>query len=200
VKSGGIHLNGAATQLVVNGNFTQTAGVFELSNQATLVLNGANNELIGGIVLGNGNVSGNFRLGGDAVLSPGQSPGQINFFNDLTWSGGARMAFDLGASVSLSDYILITGAFNKFGSDPWEFNFLTSGASLGQTYDLIGFSSTNFDPLDFSFTIDGGFDGFFHFNGNGDSLQFTLTAIPERSGGLLLTMAFAVVLIRRRRS
>ncbi|MBX3418620.1 MAG: PEP-CTERM sorting domain-containing protein [Pirellulaceae bacterium] len=199
MSQGIIDLDGALTRLTVTGDFNQTAGLTQLANGATLELLGASNMFGGGMLAGNGTIDGSFTLGNGAVMSPGFSPGQIDVVGDFTWEAGGLIDFDLGLS---SDFVDINGDFLKSGAGAWAFNFINNGMSVGTTYDLIGFSgTTTFVASDFSFTNPGAFNGDFAFGNGGQTLQFTLTAIPEPgTGGVLMLTALGLALFRRRRS
>jgi len=200
---GNVNLDGATTRLTVSDDFSQTGGLTQLANGATLELLGTDNLFSGGSLAGNGTVEGSFTMGGSSVLTPGLSAGQIDMIGTFTWDGGATLEFDLGADSLSTDFLDITGDFLKDGAGAWEFSFVDNGMVVGNTIDLIGFTgTTNFDVSDFSFANSAPFDGIFAFGNGGQTLQFTLTAVPEPSSTLLVLAAgigFGLAGGRRRR-
>ncbi len=196
-NSGFIFIDGAATSLIVSDNFLQTEGSLTL-NDGTLNLLGVNNQASGGLIAGNGTINGDFLFDGNAIVEPGFSPGQLNFGDDLTWGAGGGILFDLGTDGLSSDFISVTGDLFKDGQGSFAFTFVDNGWVSGQTYDLIGFSSTEFELTDFSFTNMGSFGGSFAFSG-GNLLQFTVNAVPEPSAVGVLLVALGLCWTGRRR-
>jgi autotransporter-associated beta strand protein len=166
----------SAGTLLVNGS---------LANSAVTVASGAT-------LGGNGRI-GNLTLNVGGTLAPGNSPGTLTA-ESLDWQGG-DLWFELGADNSSSDYLSLTGGLSG-SAGSLAFTFLDHGWQIGQTYDLIGFGSTTLAASQFTFTNSGGFDGTFGYNGN--SLQFTLTAIPEPSITALIALGLAAIVLRRR--
>ncbi|MBX3419457.1 MAG: PEP-CTERM sorting domain-containing protein [Pirellulaceae bacterium] len=199
-NQGSLILMGSGTQLTVNGNFLQTAGSTYVLDNSTLIFNGASNTVSGGILGGDGTIIGDVLFGGSALLSAGVSPGTLTFGNNLTWGAGGLVLFDLGFDAASSDLISVNGDLLKSGVGNFDFTFVDNGWVAGQTYDLITFASTDFDLDDFGYTNGGGFMGTFAFSG-GNTLQFTVNAIPEPSSlVLILTMVATMVAGRRRRA
>jgi hypothetical protein len=149
---------------------------------------------------GNGIIDGSITLGSMAVLAPGSSPGQLDILGDFTWAVGGILEFDLGSGATDSDFLFVGGDFLKSSSGDWAFAFVNNGMVAGNTYDLISFGGmTDFIANDFSYTNVGGFEGQFALSGN--TLQFTLTAIPEpSSAGLVMLVAFGFAMLRQRRN
>jgi autotransporter-associated beta strand protein len=198
--SGEISGNGALTKsgpgtLTLSGSNTYT-GTTTVS-AGTLLVNGslANSAVTvasGATLGGNGRI-GNLTLNVGGTLAPGNSPGTLTA-ESLDWQGG-DLWFELGADNSSSDYLSLTGGLSG-SAGSLAFTFLDHGWQIGQTYDLIGFGSTTLAASQFTFTNSGGFDGTFGYNGN--SLQFTLTAIPEPSITALIALGLAAIVLRRR--
>ncbi len=197
MSQGIISLDGATTQLTVSDNFMQTGGTLILNSGGTLAA--STGEANGGLIAGNGTITGDFMFGGTAVISPGASPGELKFDDNLTWDAGGSILFDLGLDGVDSDLISVGGDLLKSGVGSYAFTFTDNGWVVGQTYDLIKFNSTDFLLSDFSFTNSGGFVGSFGY-ASGNTLQFTLNAVPEPNSCLLVSMAMVVVSMRRRRT
>ncbi|MEX1119923.1 MAG: autotransporter-associated beta strand repeat-containing protein, partial [Terrimicrobiaceae bacterium] len=174
------------------GSTTINAGTFLVDGSLSNGL-GPVEVNAGGTLGGSGNM-GTVTLSGGTV-APGSSPGTLtasNFF----WESGIIL-FDLGADQAASD-LIVTGQLQGLGST-YDFQFVDQGWTLNAAYTLINFAGTNItDPTDFRFTNDGGFDGDFSFSGN--TLQFTLTAVPEPGTVGLLAIAGLLAVLRRGRN
>lgn len=117
----------------------------------------------------------------------------------LAWNGIATnsLTFTLSSTDDTSNLLNLTGALTK--SSGSIFNIYLSGGVLGDTYTLIDFGSTNFLASDFTDASDPS-GGTFSIVGN--SLEFTVAAVPEPStwalmaAGLVLVSGFEI----RRRS
>lgn len=92
------------------------------------------------LLAGSGSVTGNFSLASGARLSPGQSPGTLNFGGSLDISGAATPAnaqaltFELGTA---SDLVTIPSGTLNIGSGVLEFDdfsFSNSGGLAEGTY------------------------------------------------------------------
>ena len=205
-----IGTNSATTLAVNSGNFAgnisgdgalvkESSGTLTLSGQnafiggttvnaGTLVVDGDLSFGMGQVTVNNGGTLGGsgtmgtiFLNGG--TLAPGSSPGTITAEN-LYWTDGV-LAFDLGPTQAASD-LLVVGALGGF-STSYLFEFIDAGWVEGDTYTLINFLSTDIAIGDFAFNNGGGFAGNFAYDGN--SLQFTITTVPEPRVTLLLAVA-----------
>ncbi len=170
---GGTTVN--AGTLVVNGDISFGMGQVAVNTDARLTGNG----ITGAITLSGG------------TLAPGTMTAQ-----DLLWEDG-DLEYGLGANGTASG-LLSVGLFQGLGTT-YAFTFINHGWTIGSTYSLINFSGTNItDPNVFSFTNGGGFDGDFSFDNN--TLNFTMTVIPEPSSFALIVGAMvAAWLLRKRR-
>ncbi len=186
-----------------NGSFSGET----LVNEGVLLVNNTSGEGLGtgAVTVGTG-TSTLATLGGTGIVNTAitvegggsMSPGdidtgtlasQVGTFtagDSVTWNSddaNAGMFFDLGADTASSDQLAISGSFTQGTGTDWlfEFEFLDPGSLNGdETYELISFSSTDFSAGDFSFTSNvGSLDGFFTVNAN--SLDFTVSAVPETS-------------------
>lgn len=150
----------------------------------------------GGTLGGSGTVK-EILLESGGILAPGNSVGTLTS-DTLVWQPGARLLYDLGATNA--DRLTLSGALTAGGPGSFQFTFQDAGWQVGQTYKLIEFGSTNFTVDNFGFSNGNGFDGTFSLDG--DSLDFTLTAVPEPgTWTFLLTglLAIGVVLYRKAR-
>ena len=142
-----------------------------------------------GTLGGNGSVSGPVTLAFAAQIAPGDPAikGGVGTLSigPLTWTSGATMVFQLGATPAASDQLVIGGALGKSGAGNFRFHFGMGDRPPvnGQTYTLI--QSTNasaFTASDFTGNFD--FDntyvaltGIFSINSN--AVQFTLTSVQS---------------------
>ncbi|MCX6972131.1 MAG: autotransporter-associated beta strand repeat-containing protein [Verrucomicrobia bacterium] len=191
---GGLAKNSVGT-LVLSGNSSFTGGT--RVNEGTLVVNGSLGFGLGNVwVFPSGTLGGSGKVGAitlaGGTLAPGNSAGTLTG-GSLYWEGGTIL-FDLGPT---SDLLVLNGAL--FGLDvpsgPYTFDFVDAGWSPNTTYNLITFSSTDIDKSYFNFSNGGGFAGDFNIV-NGNTLQFTMTAIPEPSTWALLFAAALLGAIR----
>jgi hypothetical protein len=165
----------------------------------------------GATLAGTGRITGTTSISG--ILAPGNSIGTMTINNDVTWNGGASPSiatdwkFELGAG-NTADLLNLTdsaGEFLKGTGTAFRFDFQGSTA-LG-TFKVVDWTSTasvgggvlgtSFLASDFSYTnLGGGNIGTFQFNGS--QLEF-VSVIPEPSASLLLIGVASAVLVRRRR-
>jgi len=204
--SGGVTQAGTGTT-VLEEDHTYTGAT--LVSSGTILIDGSASASAatvnsGGTLGGSGTI-GSITLNANGSLAPGN--GSLDTFStnngDLLWNGQAsgsfaQLKFDLNTLNDSSDRLALgSGILDKGTGSFFKFDFLGTGG-LGFTYTLIEFGSTDFNVADFSYTnLAAGLAGEFVLNAN--SLQFTVTAIPEPSTALLLAGGLmAVVLIRRR--
>jgi autotransporter-associated beta strand protein len=180
----------------ITGTHTYTG--HPLVTAGTLIVNGTiSNSSV--IVNANCTLSGSGQLGqlsleSAAILSPGNSIGILSA-GSLNWNAGAVLKYELGNGVS--DRFNLVQALTRGGVGNFDFLFQDVGWVVGQTHTLITFSNTDFTVDRFSFINTGGFGG--HFTLDGDSLDFTLTSIPEPSVPALCLLATTCFLFIRRR-
>lgn len=207
-RTSGVSYNGTTSvndgALIVNnvtGNGLGAGAVSVGTNTATLASLG-----------GTGTTTSSVTLNGGGSIAPGDintatlasTIGTLTL-GALTWNSDnthAGIYVDLGANNASSDHLMITGAFEQGSGTDFLFNISDEGLSIGITYTLVEFGSTTFgDASSFGLdteTINLGIDGNFALNGN--SLEFTVTSIPEPSATvLLMSLALAVVLGKTRR-
>jgi hypothetical protein len=108
------------------------------------------------------------------------------------------MKLELGTGDASDLIALGTGMLDKNTGNIFSFDFQGTG-TIGNTYTLITFGSTDFLVGDFSYTgLASGLTGSFVQNAN--SLQFVTSAVPEPStiGLGLAGLAFGLWRLRRR--
>jgi autotransporter-associated beta strand protein len=123
----------------------------------------------------------------------------------LAFSGNASIDFALGTTsdmITLSGATMIGSAIGGAGSIV--FNLTNVGAASSATYDLISFGGTtqgialNTFALSSS-SVEAGWTGAFSYGGDGNTLQFTVSAVPEPSLMAFLAFGLTFVLFRVRR-
>lgn len=119
---------------------------------------------------------------------------------NLTWNPGATLVFSLGDGTN--DFLALTGALTKgvTGTGGFAIDFVDAGWEVGQTYTLIQFASTTMAGDELTYTNGDRFAGYFTMDG--DSLAFTLTAVPEPSTYAIGIAALlgGMILAHRRRA
>jgi hypothetical protein len=189
--SGGVTV--AAGTLLANGYNSTGSGAVTVNSGATLGGNGAVN---GAITLAAGS---RFSPGDIAADNATSLAGTFTAGSSFTWNsdGLAGFRFDLGADQSSSDLLAIAGDFIKGSGDAFVFEFTDLGVTPSFTYTLVTFGSNEgFNVGDF---VAHGVSGAFGFSGN--SLTFTVAAIPEPSSAVALAafVAIGAAGLRRRR-
>lgn len=131
-------------------------GVLELNgaDAGTLVTSGAT-------LAGTGSAFGTTALRNGSFASPGARSGNnvgTLAMQDLNWSAGAQMRFQLGPTAALSDRMTVSANLTHNGSGAYTFAF--SDASTppvpGVTYTLITFAGNQgFAESDFTFSYAG---------------------------------------------
>jgi|GEM_PF-3928582 PEP-CTERM putative exosortase interaction domain len=191
----GTHVTGQGDYLVKTGALLGVDGTISLAPNATRTL-----TVESGAILkpGTADAPGTLVIAGGDGSSTG-----------LSFHDGAVIEFRLGAE---QDFIeLASASMTGFATGEVVFNFIDNGGLVvGTTYDLISFGGTT--PgislsawVLSSASLDAGLDGVFSYGGDGNLLQFTLTAapIPEPASAAALAGLGAVGLAlasRRRRS
>lgn len=168
-------------------DYVQTAG--STRNNGTLFAN--NIYINGGVLEGSGVITGHLWI--DGVLQPGNSPGALTIFGDLTLNPDARLVLELG------------------GSDPslWDRIFVSGNINLGGILELVflnGFRPTGGFDLLFGSSIHGAFSEIYaagmrvstYMEGGKFGLNLEpKPAVPE-PGSLLLAAAGVALLAARR--
>lgn len=201
-KSTGGILRLTGTASTYTGGTTVSGGTL-LANNASGSATGTGAITVnGGFFGGTGTASGAITINAGGAITPGDGgAGTFTGGSSLTWNSDntlAGMTFDLGVNQAASDQLVLTGAFTKGTGSAFVFNFTDAGYTPSFAYTLVTFGSTTFVAGDFSAT---GAAGNFAIVGN--SLQFTLSAVPEPSTYAAIFGALALgvtVIVRRRRA
>lgn len=132
--------------VIGGGDFTQTAG--------SLVVNGSMTQSLidieGGTLSGSGYLSGTVKIGSDAMLNPGNSPGVLNITGDLFIDGLLNIEI---ASADVFDIINVSGTTTFGGNSQIVFNFVNAFMPT-EDFTLDFFNSANvegFDLVELSF-------------------------------------------------
>ena len=123
----------------------------------------------------------------------------------LSFSGSATIAFALGTTkdmITLSGSTMVGSASGGAGSILFDFSYM-DGATAS-TYDLISFGGTTQGIALNAFAISSasasaGWAGTFSYGGDGNTLQFNASAVPEPATYLLFGMGGLAILAWRRR-
>jgi|GEM_PF-1371594 len=176
LKGSGQFLNN--TTNVLSGKLATVNGTLSVSESASLTpAIGGLTISSGGVLAGDGTIAGAVTVVGS--VRPGNSIGQLNISNDVTWNGAASAGtatdwvFELGAA-SAADLLNITGNFNKNTTAGSNFRFNFSNSTATGTFKLVDWTgTTGFAASDFSYTnLGGGNTGSFQFNGT--QLEFVV--------------------------
>lgn len=203
VSSAGVVDIGVASNssgsLTVNGNYSETAGVTQIDGALTFA-NGGSFILNAGTLKGTGSINGPiFNVGG--VVSPGDSPGQLNLNGNYTQSAAGAFDVLLGGYTPGVNYSVLAitgdaalagrmevdlvGGFTPQIGD--QFTFLTAG--LGVTG---GFSALASNNGLFAYAV--------NYGGANNRVEITVTSIPEPSCAALIAAWGGMMLARRRRT
>lgn len=183
-----------------SGATTASQGALYLSGTFGSTTSGGTNINQGDFVVKSGatlGLDGTFNVGGAKTVTI-ESGGTLDagtFVFDgigtttsagLVFQGTTRISFSLGTAkdmVTLADASMIGSASGGDGSILFNFSN-AGGTTAGSTYDLISFGGTTKGIVLTAFalsqsSIDAGWTGSFGYGGDGNTLQFTVTAIPE---------------------
>lgn len=165
---------------------TTGQGKYIVKNGATLGFNGTINFAT--------NAANSVTVENGGILDPGSESGTGTWTIaggnasslGLVFLGTANFEFTLGAtaqdSIILTNTSMIGSAAG--GVSSLLFDFTNLDASAGSTYDLISFGGTTqgiaLDRFGLSqASLDNGWSGTFQYGGDGNTLQFAVTAVPE---------------------
>ncbi|MDR2982896.1 MAG: autotransporter-associated beta strand repeat-containing protein, partial [Puniceicoccales bacterium] len=214
--------NGAFAQNVTGTGVSVTkagAGTWTLSgtgntytgtttiNAGTLLINGDQSAATGAITVNNGGtLGGSGTIGGavtiksGGILSPGNSPGTINFANNVTLESGARLVLEIdGTGTGQHDVLNFTGTNKTLTFVDGSELYVAIGAGVG-IGDIDGLSIATGGA-----TIAGWNDVLITSNHSDWTITISdsgvLTAVPEPSTYALIGAALAIglVAIRHRR-
>ena len=200
VKTGASTLTLSGTN-TYTGSTTVNQGKLNLTGSASLASN-STTVAIGATLSGTGTITGNTEVYGS--LLPGNSPGTLNFTNDLSLAASTLLGFELSAldttaGGGINDLVAVGGDFILDGTlrvtalD--SFTGTTTGSWTLFTYG--GAFTDNGLILDMANmpTLDSGYDWQLSYNSGVVSLDI----IPEPSGWLLGAVGACLWMGRRRR-
>lgn len=201
-----------------SGNVTLSGGILHVDG----TLSGSGGlQLDSGFLSGSGTIQRAFTVGAGVVLSPGNSPGQMNTVAQ-TWSGGGTYLWEIGNVSSGEgsgwDFLNITGGLTILadGSDRFTLKLVTLDAfdeagwldgfdsmtayswKIASAFTgIVGFSAEAFrvDASDFANTH----GGTFGITLEGNDLFLNYAPIPEPTTFLLIGVGLALTLGFRRR-
>lgn len=207
-----------AGDTTVEGGKLYLAGTFGSTSAGGANINQGNFIIKTGATLG---LSGTFNIGaakavtiedgGTLDLSKGNATldciGSTVTSKGLVFGGNATLLASVGADGSTLTFADASMTGSATGGDgSIQVKFTNTGAQIGGTYDLISFGGTTPGIALTAFalaqeSIDAGWAGDFTYGGDGNTLQFTVSAIPESAttAALLAGLAVATVVLRRRR-
>jgi len=185
--SGSLAKTGSGT-LAISGSVTLASPT--TVHTGTLLIDGtAGDVVVDGGTLGGTGTADIITLDG-GMLAPGSetAAGTLDAVS-LVWVEGT-LAFRLGETSLLSDHLALSDMLDGENS-AYHFQFTNLGAALGTTFDLISFQTSTIQIDQFAVANTDGLAGTFAYQGN--TLQFTLTAIPEPGTLGLLAIALLVI-------
>lgn len=205
--------------LFLTGTFGSGLGQYVTGQGDYLVKSGALLGVDGTLSLSTGSTARNVTIESGGTLKPGGADtvgtltlaGGNGSSSGLVFEDNARIEFRLGAT---QDHIELTAASMTGSASGGEgsilFDFIDNGGVLaGSTYDLISFGGTTPGIVLSTFalstgSIAAGWEGVFSYGGDGNLLQFIVTAapIPEPATAAALAAlgCLALTAARRRRS
>ena len=193
------------------GSINTTSGVsigtgeFNYNSNTTLTQN-VSFSGVGGTLSGSGTIGTFVYITESNTLSIGNSPGTMNFDDDLTIDG--TYSYELVGGTSSADLGNVTGNLTLGGTLDIvqlgtytigdKFTLLSYGGSLtgiftGLVDEAIFITAGNFWMINYNDTTAG-------LNGGTQAKFITITAIPEPSAAALLGLGIVVLLTRRRRA
>ena len=225
--SGGMTINAGVVSISISeavgtGTVTLDGGSLDLNGQT--ISNPVGFGSSGGSLGGSGTISGALSLTGtDQVISPGASPGTLNFGTNQSWDSFSY-AWELNTWTGLSagtdfDQISVTGSLTLTGADPGDYILdITSLTAGNLTGDLSNFTETNqswtivstsggvsgfdasfWDIQTGNFSSSPVYQGSFFLSQNGGDLVLSYAAIPEpRVYGVLAGLLVFLVALRNR--
>jgi hypothetical protein len=107
-NTGTVRIERNEFRLTFNSTFEQHAGATELAGGALRFFPGSNYRLFGGFLTGNGNVIGDDVESFGGIISPGTSPGQINFNQSLSLNPAGVMNIELGGTNAVTGFDQVT--------------------------------------------------------------------------------------------
>jgi autotransporter-associated beta strand protein len=191
----------SAGTLLINGVQTSATGNVNVSGGGTLL--GGIGKTGGKVTIGGGGTpgSGSVILGGDGTSASGTFTVQNNSTGAITLSNGSIIELALGASGAHSTLAHVGTGTISFASNQ-VFTFLDFGAQPGLYSSIVtGVGATiPTAPNTTGWAIsDPGWGGTFAYNPLTDSIDLTLTAIPEPSTWIIGALALAAIGFTQRR-
>ena len=188
--------------LAVTGSISGSSSI-NVSSGATLDVNGVGGGFVlgsGQALKGTGTVVGDVVMAAGASLAPGQSPGALNFADDLNIAAASAgsLAFELGAP---SDKVVLSLGTLSIGSGLGfsEFAFSTGSGFANGTYTLFDTNAPIFgtlDSADLSGSLGAGKTGTLQISA--DTRDIQLVVVPEPGSAVVLLAGLGSVIGFRR--
>jgi len=117
VNTGTLRIERNEFRMAFGATFTQNAGVTELAGGHLRFFPGSNFRLFGGALTGSGDVIGDDVENFGGTISPGASPGQINFNQSLDLNPAGAMNIELAGTnaVTAFDQVTVAGTATLTG-------------------------------------------------------------------------------------
>ena len=201
-------LSGASTYTgttTVSGGSLYVNG--SLGNTAVTVSAVSGNARVGGnAVIGSGTAS--LTIGANGVLAPGNSPGTITVNGSTTLNSGSLFEYEYQGGGSNADLVDVNGTLTINSGALISLTDLFNSYNQGDKFTLFAYDTLvgTFDAYadDTTYTINGGEwlinynDATAGLNGGAGASYITMTAIPEPSVALIGGLGLLVMLRRRR--
>ncbi len=207
-NTGNLRIDGGVLRFTAAAPFTQNGGNLSLASGTSIVFD-SGVTFASGSIIGNGTITGNVTngaaTGNIALLSPGNTLGQLSIVGDLTLLNTSRVLFDIGGTNKGVDYdflsvsgnaalggtlaINMPNNFGTIANPATTFTVLTGGALTGVFANAPGGVRFWASDLQGSFIVN-------YTSTNLTLTNFQLIPIPEPSTWALMVAGLCVVVIK----